>query len=310
MDSNERAEGAVTRLRLLLLSAVGFLLPVAIALVLAPIVFEKSYKETEDYSRARLEEQESVSEQSHALLPGSIDPDSSFVVVPTATELDPQNGKTFVISFLLRFNRFPPEGVRSKIIFKYAAAVSPYPGWAIAWRNVSTSLRPEVYWQDATGSGGWFSFDDVPLKLSTWYTVTLFAEPEQFLSLYVGEYLETPVMMTAASVEKRAENSSSPRLQMSYAGGYSMQGLGLAITDDSLHIRAGDSAESDISVDVSEVILGYGERMPKSVGRTKSLLAAGSESVVNYLGTEGLSLWLDADGKDRSRFSRSLISSS
>ncbi len=292
------------------MSLVGFLVPIALAVVLAPLFFNTSYNDSDEYVRARFE-QESVGDQSHTLLPGSIDPDSSFVVVPTARELDPQEGKTFVVSFLLRFNRFPPVGVRSKIIFKYAASVVPYPGWAIAWRNVSTSLRPEVYWQDPSGVGGWFSFDDVPLNLNTWYSVTLFARPDEFLSLYVGEHQETPnVMHGGDSAEARAETLPATALTMSYAGGYSMQDIGTAFTDDSLHIRAGDSAESDISVDVSEVIVGYGGAMPRSIKQTKSLLAAGSESVVKYLGTDGLSLWLDAEGKDRSRFARSVSSSS
>jgi len=299
----------LARIRLLVLALTGFLVPVSLALLLAPLVFQESYQDTENYSRARFGED--VQEEAHALLPGSIDPDSSFVVVPTASELDPADGKTFVVSFLLRFNRFPPIGKRNKIVFKYAAAVTPYPGWAIAWRNVSTSLRPEVYWQDAEGVGGWFSFDDVPLKLDTWYSVTLFAKPKDYLSLYVGEYHEAPQLHpdSSSTLEESGEEAP-PKARITYAGGYSLEDVGTAFTQDSLHIRAGDSAASDISVDVSEVIVGYSSAEPRSIKATKSLLAAGSDSVLKYLGEQGLSLWLDSEGKDRSSFNRPVISSS
>ncbi|MCB0325052.1 MAG: hypothetical protein KDD69_15820, partial [Bdellovibrionales bacterium] len=139
--------------------------------------------------------------------------------------------------------------------------------------------------------------------------VTMFARPEEYLSLYVTD-------LGSADTEPLPERSpwsvSSPQPlveKVFFAGGYTLAELGTPATPDDLFAHAGKARRGDLEVELLEVLIGRSTTELPTRQATQSLLAGGTESMMKYLGNDGLTLWIDRSGKDRSRFARQLSTS-
>ena len=48
------------------------------------------------------------------------------------------------------------------------------------------SLRPEVFWRDGHGNGGWYTFSDVKFLPGYWFMIALAYYDDQKLGLFIG----------------------------------------------------------------------------------------------------------------------------
>lgn len=209
--------------RVLLLSVIGFSLPVCLVLGLAPVLFNTGAPDTQNYIRARLDPtQEEASDEFDR--PNELTPLSSrqtFSEIKSAKEIDPRDDSVFVVSCRVRFSKLPEVGKRERLFFKYAINQIPYSGWALALRRWPGSIRPEVYWRDAEGNGGWYTFGDVVLSEGEWYNFTFIVEDGSALSMYVTSATEEPAVLLASEA---------------FVGGFSVEEVALPKSSDALFV--------------------------------------------------------------------------
>lgn len=185
---NERGDNVPTS-RLILLSILGFFTPICLALIISPYFFERE-PNFKAYARARLAadtERKLTSERKKKVdAPAELER-SSFQKIASSDTIDPSNDSIFLVSARVRFLKLPEVGQRERLFYKYSVEERPYAGWALALRRWPGSMRPEVYWRDSQGKGGWFAFGDVEINEGVWYTFTFVVEGSRALSLYVNE---------------------------------------------------------------------------------------------------------------------------
>ena len=154
------------------LGLVIFSLPIIIAIIVSPYLFPNSFV-SDTVRLLPLEEYQDETQLDSSPKVISVNSGASYARVASDLKLDPEKDRNFLVSFLVRFDAFPLERNRHNILTKYEAEIKPYPGWSIAVGNFGTSLRPQVYWRSADGSGGWHSFDDIELTTKRWYSFSL-----------------------------------------------------------------------------------------------------------------------------------------
>ncbi len=240
--------------------------------------------------------------------PRSLESEGS-IVVDSDESLGPNPEKTFVVSFFLRFAELPEVGRRQKFIAKYDRAHSPYAGWAIAFRRLRTSQRPEVYWQDLSGKGGWFSFEAWEFKPHTWYSLTMLARPEDYLGLFVQEL---NISSLGSSIGSATGSSFGPSpsgdglKKIKFLGGFSLSGLSCPATSGPLEVGVRGPRPGNASSEVAEILVARSNVLPNDREELSSLLSGGSIHLSQVLPVADISLWIDEKGVDKSHFSRKL----
>lgn len=151
---------------------------------------------------------------------------SSYVSLPSKTEYDPVSAKDFVVAVYFQFSQLPPFGARQNIIGKYSSSQNPPPGWALAIQRFDTSVRPEVYWRDSNGKGGWFTFEKFDLLPRKWYGLTFVSTVENNLLLFLEE--------SPTSQIETAEGSKDFGTKARYVGGYNVSDKGLVQSSGNL----------------------------------------------------------------------------
>lgn len=202
----------------------GVSLPVVFAVVLAPMIFSKQQPFEHEYSRQRLAAGSGV-EAPVVLEPPALLERDRFSEIVHARHVDPTGDSVFVVSAKVRFAKLPDVGQRERIFFKYAVRESPYAGWALALKRWATTMRPEVYWRDAAGNGGWYTFGELNVSQGQWYTFTFIAENDEALSMYVSP-----------DGDSAAEAGSDPEGLSHFLGGVSLEKVSLPRSSDSLYL--------------------------------------------------------------------------
>jgi hypothetical protein len=121
----------------------------------------------------------------------------SYIEVPHHLSLVPSksSSKDFLIAVWFRLGDISV-GRRSILLVKYDRKYPPHPGYAIAFRKAEdNSIRPEVYWQDKEGKGGWLVFPDITesgLNIQEagkeWQLILLSFRKGRYLGLHHGVY--------------------------------------------------------------------------------------------------------------------------
>lgn len=114
-----------------------------------------------------------------------------LLVLDSLPEYDPLGAELFIVSLEFVLGKDVPVGPRNRLIMKYLGKEPPYPGWSLALRRTQTSLRPELYWQDTAGAGGWFSFAEVSLEPNRRYALSL-AVMGFYAAMFIEELDSTP----------------------------------------------------------------------------------------------------------------------
>jgi hypothetical protein len=301
-------ETPLSRLQLTIVALLGVSFPLFCAVYLTPLLFSRSVTAVK-YDRAMLGmvEAEATSSPKESVF-DDVDGSADYLSFVSDQNLDPTDNQLFVVSFEVKLSQIPRQGQRQKLIYKYAADLPPYSGWALAIHRTKTSLRPEVYWQDTIGKGGWYTFNDVELDPNSWYRLTLLGKPKEFLSLYIEDEKGVSSLVKAEiAVDVDGNPSVSPSSKIRFLGGFDVADVLSPQSDGKLYVRSLGSNSGNFRAQIRDVLLGHTQMTFASVPLVKGVLRDGSNGLAKLLGNEGTSLWLDEAGSDRSRFARNPV---
>ena len=288
-------------IRNLLVCILALFLPAALAVYVSPMLFPSAPSSAVVSSRSvslhpiskeSSEAKASVETFEESLLDG--DRLSYYVSISHDSALDPTANETFVVSVKLKIDNLPKLSKREKVIYKYDIATRPYAGWALAFHRLSTSLRPEIYWRDSSGNGGWYTFNEVHLDSRQWYRFYIFARAKEFISLY----------MEASTGEGRGSklhaDTDLKSVNTVFLGGYEVDEVSIPASSGDLYLRSTNGRGGSFKARISEVLIASTERLPGSDSEAREMILKGVGTFVDYLGPDNLELWLDSKGKDLS----------
>lgn len=282
----------MSTLRVLLFSLLGFIVPVVGSLFLLSTYYANPA------ARDLTAPADRIDEQGKPRVPKVITVGSevAFAAVAPHPGLDAAPDEPFLVSFLVRFDELPEEGYRHNLVAKYSGSTRPYPGWAVGVHRRSTSLRLEVYWRDALGSGGWFPFDSVSLVPKKWYALSLVARPRQSLALFIQD-IDTPFDDDGA--EGRELRTGS---RVKFVGGHDVSDVGIPGTDAHLVLGATRQGKEGFTGNVALVLIAHPKALASSAEEFRRALDGGPTHIVKKLHPEEISLWITERGTDESRF--------
>jgi len=148
----------------------------------------------------------------------------AFVRIKHSAEMLPSPGRDFLLAGWFRLRSLPAPGERMILLSKVEEN-NPYrPGYGVALARRGNLIRPEVFWRDRQGRGGWRTFAEVEVLTRSWFFISVCFYEEQLLGVHT--FLLLP--------------GAKPRAKL--AGGYDL-GMPLNITNsgDLLIGAAGDS---------------------------------------------------------------------
>lgn len=222
---------------------------------------------------------------------------SFYAKVAADKLLDPEEGKYFVVSTVVRFDELPEVGKRENLIAKYESKSSPYYGWALGIHRFRTSTRPAVYWKDRQGKGGWFTFNSINLAKRKYYAITVVVKDREFIQLYAEELnvLQDKEVFTAKNpdLEKTAARSL-------FKGAYSLAEVGTPSSDQSLLFG---TYKKGFSAFVSNLLIAEPNNL--QLAKIEEFIKGGAEKLVSSLDEKEILLWIK-DGEDLSSFKRTL----
>lgn len=111
--------------------------------------------------------------------------------------LDPEEGRYFILSVAFELEHTPRPPQRITIVSKVVNFGRSPNGFGLSLKAFNTSVRPQVYWSGADGSGGFYTFGDISFKARQRYVLTLVAFPKRFLALYIEPRSSTPTSQQA-----------------------------------------------------------------------------------------------------------------
>lgn len=300
--------------KLLIFSCLGFLLPIVVAIKVGPQLFLYTFRHSTSLDISSNEEGHSklTSDDNEG---GSLEPMSSNRFVDSTPALDPGPDNYFVSSVIFRVTSLPRVGKRQKLIGKYQASNKPGAGWAIVLRRLSTSTRPEVYWQSADGKGGWFTFERFRFLKDRFYALTMVSRPGDFMSLYVEEIKPDEAKELAQSEQTTGgifedepgayqERVSGPQ----FLGGYTLGEVNLQSTDARLEFAPRVVDAGEFRGEVTSVLVARPAKLPKNREKLQELLTGGPLEFASRFDPNEVALLVKEDGVDYSTGARAVRS--
>lgn len=294
------------------LAIAGFALPITLAVAVGPRFFPGGFDPASATSASHTSATKSAGDGDAERLgssagSGVIEKSGVFQTVSSDQALDPAAGRYFIVSIQVKLKGFGRSGKRQRLVAKYAADSSPFPGWAIAIRKLNTSTRPEIYWQNRDGKGGWYTFEHMRFLRNRWYTLTLIARDQDLLSLYVEESSESGETSEAVSDDDPEFDTNTVSAEgVRFLGGYNIGEMQIVPTSASLEFAPRSSDSSDFRGEVRNLLIARPERVPPKQSRLMELVQGGAPQISTRLSEEDISLWVDDNGLDRSRSQRSV----
>lgn len=292
--------------RVIILSVLGFALPVGLAVIGAPLLFDYVVGPADlssSASSARIQMPEIMTGKGDEQL--TIAEGSAFASVRSDSALEISPNLPFIVSALVRFDQLPTGEDRHVFIAKFAGKNPPYAGWAFAMHRLSTSLRPEIYWRGDDGQGGWFAFERVNLRTDQWYSFTAVLSKELSLSLYLQEAKMSPEalrLLSQASVLNEPTDPANNTLQ--FLGGYDVSGIPLPRTRADLNFGAIRADQKAFHGELSSLLIAAPQELPRSKRKLMAFLNGGSKKIHSQLKDEDVKLWISERGIDESGFAR------
>ena len=275
----------MTYIRAFVWSIVGFIIPTVLAVLILPQFFSNSVAPDSYYNKI-FKPPGTGSSQALALVKSADEVQlqpfdtntQDYQRVSPLESIDPAQGVGFVAQVTFRFQHLPTVGKRQRIVFKYDIDRKPYPGWALAMNNLSTSVRPEVYWQGEGGNGGWYNFNEVALAAGKWYTVSLIALNGSFVSLY----LEQPKFDPGAGEAERPKSKlrfDKPEQEIIFVGGIDIAEVEIPKTDSDLYVATPKESLSGGKIEIAEIIVAHPDELPDSREEVLEFLAGGIDQL-------------------------------
>ncbi len=293
-------------LKVVLFSILGFSIPIVCALHFGPQLFESAMPPSE-YVRGSLASPEQggglrTAEDGELPVTDPQEAQSAYRSVASDDSLDPGADRYFLVSVDFKIASLPKMGRRQKLISKYASGGSPNPGWALAIRRLNTSTRPEIYWQNKDGKGGWYTFDNVRFERNQWYSLTLVARDGDLLSLYIQQ-------LTTQGQNELSEEGDEPSelgVGAKFIGGYNLDGQLLTPTAAALEFSAPVSENNEFRGEVRNILLAQPRDIPQRHEKLRSFLEGGAGEIASRFEPGEVSLFIDENGRDTSAAQRAV----
>lgn len=268
-----------------------FLVPVGFILLVSPPLFKNAFisPDLAQLSGVGLKRKNPriVYQEDRELETSYASKERWYAIVRNASDLDPHKGDVFLVSFLVRFNGFPSERKRHNIIEKYDTSKRPYPGWAIGIKKINGLIRPQVYWRDAKGHGGWYTFDSLKPKKNTWYSLTLIARDSKYLSLYI---------------EPLEHESIAPETKLvSFLGGHKIENILTPSSKSDLSLGVVRSEGKSFRGDLARVVIGHPSSLVEKIYFLLEFLEGGSGLLKTKLDSRDLVLAINERWQDESQ---------
>lgn len=306
----------MSNVRVAFIALCGFVLPVLLGVYAAPLLFSGPHSGSSDA--------EFAADTAESALPQHPDSDSALgslaaeQVKPAGSSapsavtyqsfaadraFDPSAGAPFIVSVAFQLEELPTKRKRRKLIYKYDADKAPYQGWALALHRLTTSLRPELYWQGADGKGGWYSFEELKLTPGKRYAVTLYAAPGRSISLFIEELRGEG----GGGGAERGEKDPVSRGAV-FLGGFELPADQLPATESELFVMSAAATAGGLHADMGPVLIASPAEMPfdAPAGREQlaELFRGGPDKLASRLDADQIALWIDESKTDRSRHAR------
>jgi hypothetical protein len=275
-------------LKLALLAIFAFAAPVGFALLVSPFLFEEAFTKEQIAVRPS----DLIGANSSVVYQEDIDkPEHGsarwHARIDGASELDPHQEDLFLVSFLVRFEELPSEKLRHNIIEKYETSTRPYAGWAVGVQRINDRVRPQVYWRDSKGQGGWFTFESVELVPKQWYCITLVARDSEYLSLYSQRMF--------IKKEPKAD------VGVKFLGGHSLKEISTPKTRANVSLGVVRSNGKSFQGDFGYVVIARPNNLPEDIDSLLEYLAGGAARIRDKLGSADLLLSINEKWQDDSR---------
>lgn len=263
----------------LIFSIFLFAIPVLISFCLSAEFFSNTEVQIDASSEYVLDNLENLE-------PLELESSKSFIELSSEDILDPSSSKLFLFSFTFSIPESLKEGQTVKFFTKYDAKNKPYNGWGLRLRKAAGVIRPEVYWQGLESNSGWYTFAEIKPKNKNLHSLTFVADKEKSISLYFKDL--------------SAENSAK------YLGGFSVNNIGSVKSEGNLRFLYPVSASKDERIIIFDFLIANLNSLDfnKGIEFFQKLV---NESLYKKLPYDDIALWVDARGRDRSKFARKLL---
>jgi len=297
-------------LKVIFLSLIGFFTPIVLAMYAGPRIFESAFARPQPQHLASSQDSKDDAENERLSFL-RLDHQPSNARVESDKALDPASGENFLISFLVRIERFPPPKERVNLVAKYRGDMSPFPGWAISFFRRKNSLRPELYWRCQDGKGGWLSFDRLAVQPSRFYAVTLLGRPEKFVGVYLQD-VDQQISIIQNSVQpqqnlqRRDDEGTDAQepTEVMYLGSYDTSEICIPQTDAGLLIGSPKTNNFVLEGNLGLLLFASPRQIPETPDDMKKFLSGGPLALVKKLKSDEINLWISGRGRDESRFRR------
>ncbi len=292
----------------LLLFSLGLLLPVSFA-----VYFSNNSKNIEQnliYKRAALDT-EAIKE----ILPSQFQTEeqegkSDFLTINSDNNLDPSADNFFIVSSYLKIDELPKQGRRQKIIGKYLDQ-APYSGWALGIKRLSTSVRPEVYFQGTDKeNNSWYTFEKVKFKKKHWYAITMIFKKSEAVNLFLEEItnpsdfqLETEKNdnSAVAAAEARDPELAEPL----FLGGYNFPEVAYKSTIANMDFAPPVMENGEFKGEVSDLLIINTKELNFSKDALIKMVKGGPKKLAGNFNSENIVFWASKEG-DKSKYQRQI----
>lgn len=240
------------------------------------------------------------------------DPDTRsggfFASVSSDREIDPSGGKAFLLSVMVRIDQLPNSDARQKIVSKFNDT-QPLVGWALAVRRYGQAIRPEFYYRGNDGKGGWYPFEQVQIDTSAWYNISLIINPGQWMVMFweparpgaenvLGDWQggDRQAVIDAVLSERGIKT-------VTFLGGHELGNIAPPETAADLQFGA-KRAKGIFDGEVAALLVAHLDGLPGNRGELRDLITGGAPGIERRLNPQAISLLVNRQGKDRSRFAR------
>lgn len=294
---------------------IKYLLLVVLALII-PIKFavyfsdnSKNSGESSFYQRASLRselDQEVNLPQSQA---EDQDNKNDFLTINSDINLDPSPDNFFIVSTYIKIDELPKLGRRQKIIGKYLDK-KPSSGWALGIKRLSTSVRPEIYFQgeDSEVSGsGWYTFEKVKFKRKHWYAITVVFKKAEAVSLFLEEIADPSIF------KLNTENNDTDIIPVAEAneqhdpiflGGYDFSKVMFKSTDANMVFAPMEVENGEFKGELADLLIINTKELNFSENELSKIIKGGPQKLAGNFNPESVVFWATKEG-DKSRFQRS-----
>ena len=152
-----------------------------------------------------------------------------------------ENGMEFLLSAEFKIFGSNGNNIRHILMHRYRDDRAPYYGWAVAVKVFNSKFRPQLYYRNHRGAGGWFSFNEVN-----------FNEGENF-GLFVGV---NPGKYATAYLVRKNDQILENESGVEFLGGIDLTDISIINPKGELAVNRVTTEQDGVHVEVSTFFIG------------------------------------------------------